>query len=80
MKINDREISSVKFIVRDGLTNQKFGGRKNFGFMCNIYDLPDIIYFSHTEELRETIELLTDMYELAMKDRGKQERLREALK
>lgn len=82
MKINDRKTSCIKFEVYDGLTEQKFGCRKNFetSHSNNTYDLPDRIYFSHTQELREIIELLSDMYENIMKYRDKQEVIREELK
>ena len=82
MKINDRKTSCIKFEVHDGLTEQKFGCRKNFetSHNNNTYDLPDKIYFSHTQELKETIELLSDMYENIMKYRDKQEVIREKLK
>ena len=82
MKINDRKTSCIKFEVYDVLTAQRFGCRKNFETSHNnyTYDLPDIIYFSHTQELREIIELLSDMYENVMKHRDKQEVIREELK
>ena len=82
MKINDRKTSCIKFEVHDGLTEQKFGCRKNFetSHNNNTYDVPDRIYFSHTKELREIIELLSDMYENIMKYRDKQEVIREELK
>lgn len=82
MKINERKTSCIKFEVYDGLTEQRFGCKKNLETSHNnhTYDLPDIIYFSHTKELKETIELLSDMYENIMKYRDKQEVMREELK
>lgn len=82
MKINDCKTSCINFEVYDGLTEQRFGCKKNFEISYNnyTYDLPDKIYFSHTKELKETIELLSDMYENIMKYRDKQEVIREELK
>ena len=88
MKINNREVSIVEFVTHDALTNQKFGCKKDFNDKSysnhfdfrSASDLPDKIYFSNTTELRKTIELLTNMYNLVEKHRDEQEQIRERMK
>lgn len=70
MKINEQEMSIVQFVVRDHITNQKFGGAINFmGGNPDYPTLPDRVYFSYLEELEDTIELLTKIRELAIEQR-----------
>jgi hypothetical protein len=63
-------MSMVQFVVRDHITNQKFGGAINFrGVNPNYPTLPYRVYFSYLEELEDTIELLTKIRELAREQR-----------
>jgi hypothetical protein len=74
MKINKQTISNAGFVVCDEVTGQWFGGRIDFGGGNADYeDFPDQIYFPNIGELEDTINLLTDMYERAMKARDEQE-------
>jgi hypothetical protein len=71
MKINNYEVSDIKFIARDEVTNLKFGGRINFRGQDPNYETQTEIYFSHIGELEDVIKILTDMYEMAMEHRDK---------
>ena len=66
MKINGQEMSMVQFVVRDHITNQKFGGAINFMYGNS---LPNRVEFSNLEELKDTIELLTKICNLAIEQR-----------
>lgn len=74
MKINEHTIYNARFIAYDEVTGQECGGRIDFGGgNMDFKDFPDQIYFPNIRELEDTIKLLTDVYERAMKVRCEHE-------
>lgn len=69
MKINNREVSDVRFITRDEVTDLEFGGRIDFRGEHPDYKTQTEIYFSHIQELEGVIKMLTNIYEMAMEHR-----------